>query len=353
MSEFSENFVSASATILEAMQIINRTGVCIAVVVDADRKLLGVVTDGDIRRGLLKGVLPSESVVKVMNVHPVTVGDRDTRTKILSIMRAKLLHYIPVVDASGSVVKVESLDKLISLKAKDNWVVLMAGGYGKRLLPLTETCPKPLLKVGNRPILETIISSFAEQGYANIFLAVNYKAAMVRDYFGDGSNFGVNITYVEEREPLGTAGALGILPQMMDKPFFVMNADVLAKIDFDELMEFHVGRGAVATMGVREYGTQIPYGVIHLDDGRIVGIEEKPVTVSFVNAGVYVLDPSVIVHVPRDRKFDMTELFETLLGAKTPTAAFPIRDYWVDVGNTENFNRADGEYSVVFGKKNA
>jgi dTDP-glucose pyrophosphorylase len=341
--------VTPQTPILEVLKIIDVNARQIALVVDQDDRLLGTVTDGDIRRGLLKGKGLNDPVSTVMNSYPTVASPYDHRDNILALMKIKKLHQIPVVDEDGRIVHVEILDHLLQPVKRDNWVVLMAGGLGTRLRPLTHDCPKPLLKVGNKPLLETILLSFIEQGFHQFFISVKYKAEMIQEYFGHGERWNVDIRYLHEKESLGTAGALSLLPEKPQEPFFVMNGDLLTKVNFEQLLDFHKTYQAQATMCVREYDHQIPYGVVKLDKQRLIGIEEKPVQRFFVNAGIYVLNPETVDHIPNNQFFDMPSLFNNLIKNNRPVIAFPIREYWLDIGRLADFERANMEFAEVFG----
>ena len=224
----------------------------------------------------------------------------------------------------------------------------MAGGLGTRLRPLTQDTPKPLLKVGNKPILETIIENFAKYGFVNITISVNYKADMIKEYFGDGSALGVNIDYIEESKRLGTAGALSLIKERPQEPFFVMNADLLTNVNFEHLLDFHLLERSVATMCVREYDYQVPYGVIETDGSLITSIKEKPLHKFFVNAGIYTLSPQVFEYIPKDEFYDMPTLFEDIIANNLKSVSFPIHEYWLDIGRMEEFEQAQNEYNEVF-----
>ncbi|MFJ9501232.1 nucleotidyltransferase family protein [Brevibacillus centrosporus] len=349
MENWMNIIVQPDTPILKAIEIIDAGARQLALVVDEQKRLLGTVTDGDIRRGLLKGKLLSEPVSLVMNTYPTVASPFDTRENILALMKVRQLHQIPVVDEEGRVIHVEMLNDLLRPKRKENAVILMAGGLGTRLRPLTQECPKPLLNVGNKPLLETILLNFIEHGFYRFYISVNYKADMIKDHFGDGSRWNVQIEYINEEKSLGTAGALSLLPEPPSLPFFVMNGDLLTKVNFEQLLDFHVAHQASGTMCVRDYDYQIPYGVVKVDKQRLVGIEEKPVQRFFVNSGIYVLDPAVIDLIPYNSFFDMPSLFEALMKQNKETIAFPIREYWLDIGRISDFERANIEFAEVFG----
>lgn len=334
--------------IIQAIQIIDNGGMQIGLVVNQNNRLLGTVTDGDIRRGILKGIPMDEPVQLIMNPKPTVARIDDDKEDILAKMKIKRLHQIPVVDQKRCLVSVETLDNLIQTEQRDNWVVLMAGGLGSRLRPLTDQCPKPLLKVGGKPILETIIESFLQHGFCRFYISVNYKANMIEEYFGDGSQWGADIRYIREDRRMGTAGALGLLPEKPSQPILIMNGDLLTKVNFQHLLDFHIENKAKATMCVREYNYQVPYGVVKVDKQHLIEIIEKPVQRFFVNAGIYVLDPKVLKIIPKNEYFDMPSLFSELNKTKHETCVFPVREYWIDIGQKIDFEKANGEFSGVF-----
>ncbi|MBX5437764.1 MAG: nucleotidyltransferase family protein [Alicyclobacillaceae bacterium] len=349
MSRHEQVLVSPDTAVLDVIGIIDRGALQIALVVDEQQRLLGTVTDGDVRRGLLRGVQLHDPVSVIMNAEPTTARLNEARETVLAIMKLKRIHHVPVLDDEGRVVHIETLDELIQAKERDNWVVIMAGGMGTRLRPLTDHVPKPLLRVGNKPILETILGSFVEHGFRKFYLSVNYKAEMIKQYFGDGSRFGIEIRYLHEQQRMGTAGALSLIQDPSERPLIVMNGDLLTKVNFQQLLDFHNARRAQATMCVREYHYQIPYGVVEIEEERLKGIQEKPQKSCFVNAGIYVLDPAVLDLIPRNTFYDMPDLFARLIELGCTTTVFPIREYWLDVGMRADFERANGDYHEVFG----
>lgn len=348
MNNWEKVLAAPTISIREAIRILDSSGLQIVLIVDEQRRLLGTVTDGDIRRGILKGVGFSEEIGLIMNSNPSTENIDTGDETILRTLRSKVLHHMPLVDENRVVVGLARLDNLIQSAEKGNWVVLMAGGLGSRLRPLTEDCPKPMLLVGRKPLLETILESFIEHGFRRFYISVNYMAEVVKDYFGDGSAFGVEIRYLHETERLGTAGALSLLPERPTKPIFVMNGDLLTKVNFNQLLEFHGKHEALATMCVREYDHQVPYGVVDIEQHRMTGIKEKPLQRYFVNAGIYVLDPKALDMIQPYTFFDMPTLFSALIQKKEETVVFPIREYWLDVGQIADYERANGEYQAVF-----
>ena len=347
MTGWRETLVGQRASLRETMRRIEAGSVQIALVVDDHGKLVGTVTDGDIRRGILNGLSLDATAEEVMNRAPTRALIDQDRASLLRLMQGRGIHHMPVVDAGGTVVGLEVIDELLKSASHDNWVVLMAGGMGTRMLPLTDDCPKPMLRIGERPILEYILDSFIGHGYRRFFISVNYLGEMIERYFGDGARWGVRIDYLRENERLGTAGALALLKERPAKPFFVMNADLLTKVNFNHLMDFHCARGLEATMCVREYEYEIPYGVVAVDGHRLEGITEKPTHKCFVSAGIYALSPAVLNRVAPGRHHDMPALFESLIRDRA-TAAFPVHEYWRDIGRPEDYERAHGELSALF-----
>lgn len=347
MKTWRKTLVDQNATVRDAMAVLDEGSAQIALVVDDRQHLLGVITDGDIRRGILKGIGLNGPVSAVMRRDPTTVSPDEGRPKALELMRALDVKQVPVVDDAGRVVGLHVL-KLARAAERPNWVMLMVGGLGQRLRPFTEVMPKPLLPLGGRPLLETIIESFVAQGFQNFYLSVNYKADMVQMVIGDGARFGANVRYVRETERLGTAGAMGLLPELPAAPLILMNGDLLTKVDFGQLLEFHAEQGGLATMAVREYAMQIPYGVIDLKDHSVARIVEKPLQTFFVNAGIYVLEPEVVARVAPHQPLDMPDLLAGLIADGHKVAAFPIREYWADIGTREDFDRASAEFTTIF-----
>jgi dTDP-glucose pyrophosphorylase len=340
--------LTSTSTIKEALKIIDKGAMQIAIVIDEHDRLVGTLTDGDIRRGLLNNLSLDASIESIIFRTPTVAAISDTKEEILQKALGKKLHQIPIVDDEHRVIGIKEIEELVRPHVKPNRVVLMVGGLGTRLYPLTENTPKPMLKVGNKPILQTIVEKFAEYGFINIIMCVNYKSHIIQDYFEDGSRFGVRIEYIFEEQRMGTAGALSLLPHVPNEPFFVMNGDLLTNVNFEHLLDYHTTQNALATMGVREYDFQVPYGVVNVDGNHILSIQEKPVHKFFVSAGIYMLSPEVLNIIPKNEFYDMPTLFEVLIQAKKTTISFPIREYWLDIGRLEEYERANNEYDGVF-----
>lgn len=346
MKRWQDIVVKEMQTLLETMRIIDETSLQFAIVVDEENHLLGTVTDGDIRRGILRGEGLEVPISIIMNTTPITAKSGLRMSKYKQIMKSKKLKQLPIVNECNQIVDVLFIDAM-HLATNKNQVVLMLGGLGTRLRPLTNDIPKPMLKVGNKPIVEIIIDGFKQFGYKDFIFSVNYKKEIIQSYFQNGYAFGVSIDYIEEQKRMGTAGALSLLENRPTEHFFVMNGDLLTQVNFDQLMKFHIEQDAVATMCVREYEYQIPYGVIQTEGTDLMAIKEKPIHRSFVNAGIYVLSPNVFDYIPNDEFYDMPTLFETLIVAGKKTSVFPIHEYWLDIGQMDDFHQANEKYKEL------
>lgn len=339
--------IGPEQSIRDALMLINAEALRVVLVVDNENRLLGVVTDGDVRRGLLNNLSLTDKVSEVMNTSPVTVTLPVSKSALVELMEEKSILSVPLLD-DGKVVGLETLQHVMAKPRYENPVFVMAGGFGTRLRPLTDTCPKPMLKVGDKPILETVLQSFVQAGFVNFYISTHYMPEQIRAHFGDGEKWGVSITYVHEETPLGTGGALGLLPKdMPDLPLIMINGDVLTKVDFERLLEFHNNNNADATMCVREYEYQIPYGVIKGEGNKLTSMVEKPIQRFFVNAGIYVVSPRVIQSVSENYRIDMPTLLEQHMYEREKVLMFPIHEYWLDIGRMDDFNRAQTDYYTL------
>lgn len=327
----------------EAIRCIEASGGQIALVLTKEGRLLGTVTDGDVRRGLLRGIGLDAPARTIMNDRPRSMPVGVAMHELLAKLRKEGVLQMPLVDDDGRVVELVAADDLRAVAVNDNPVIIMAGGLGTRLRPITETIPKPMIEVAGRPILETIIERFRQQGFSSITLCVNYLAEIIEDHFGDGSRHGVSINYVREEKRMGTAGALSLLDSRPTLPMIVINGDILTSINFNQLLAFHAENNALATMGLNRFQYQVPYGVVEVKDHHIVNFSEKPSFDFFVNAGIYIIDPSLLDSLPRDKFFDMPSLFESVPVERR--AAFPIHEYWLDIGRHDDLERAMQENS--------
>lgn len=348
MRNWQESLIGPDTPLREALATIDRVGCQIVLIVDDQRRLVGTLSDGDVRRGLLRGMTLTDKVTVAMHSNPTCARVGDDRRSILATMRQLGLHQIPVLDMRGVVVGLEVIDDFLVAPARDHWVVVMAGGMGSRLKELTQNTPKPMLKVGSRPILETILRSYAEQGFRRFFLAVNYKADQIEQHFGDGSSLGVEVRYLREQQRMGTAGALSLLPERPALPLIVTNADLLTRENYGYMVDQHVESGADATMAVRDFEMQVPFGVVRERDGIIETVEEKPVQRFVVSGGIYVLSPAVIDLVPCGQFFDMPSLFEMLVRQGMRARSHHIDGYWLDIGRMPDYEQANMDFPEVF-----
>ena len=337
--------VSPSTTIQEALKVIDKAALKLALIVDNDNHLLGTVSDGDIRRALINGKPLATLISEIMFTSPTTVSSETPRDKILALMDEKELFEIPVLK-KGKVVGLETLHQVIHKAEYENPVFLMAGGFGTRLRPLTDNCPKPLLEVGGKPILESVLLSFISSGFKKFYISTHYLPEMIRDYFGNGELWDISIEYIHEDEPLGTGGALGLLPKdLPNLPVIVMNGDVLTKVNFEGLLAFHNDNNANATMSVREYEYQVPFGVIENEGHFIKGMVEKPVQRFHVNAGIYVISREIIDSVNKNEVVDMPTLLERFLDNRV--LMYPFHEYWLDIGRMDDFKRAQTDIKYL------
>src|SRR6185312_15077220 len=348
MKSWRKAIVGTDATVSQAIAAIESGSIQVALVLDGSGRLVGVVTDGDIRRGLLRGMQLSGLATEVMNRSAVSAPATLSREERLHLMRQKSIKQLPLLDGSGQLIGLDTLDDLLEAPHYPNPVLIMAGGLGERLGTLTRDRPKPMLDVGGRPLLETIIRNVVQQGFRNIFISVNYRAEMIVEHFGDGAALGASIQYLREAERLGTAGALGLLPQPAELPVVVTNGDILTTINYGALLDFHNGTSAQATMAVREHKVHVPYGVVTASDGYLETIREKPTESWYVSAGIYVVGPTVFNHVERGVHIDMPTVLERVVANNGRVAIYPIRECWLDIGRMEDFEQAHAEFHEVF-----
>jgi len=331
----------------DVIKTIDASQLQIAMIVNNENRLLGTITDGDVRRAVLAGKDMSSIAETVMNSSPTTVNPNYTNQQILKLMNETGLRQIPIIKDENIVVGIAHIDDMTARNVNhENWVVIMAGGLGERLRPLTKTTPKPLLHVGGKPVIEIILESFIEQNFNKFYISINYRREMIKNFLGDGSRWGATIKYLEEEERLGTAGALSLIPNRPEAPFIVMNGDLVTRFNFLSLLDCHNQNKSTATMCVREYDIQVPYGVINISDGAIKSIDEKPVHRFFVNAGIYVLSPSVLELVHKNKHLDMNKLFDQIIETGLTTTAFPLREQWIDIGQMNDLERANKEYKA-------
>jgi dTDP-glucose pyrophosphorylase len=339
--------IGPELSIRKALRVIDKEALRGAIIVDQDNKILGIISDGDIRRGMLSGVSLDTPVFNIMNTSPIVATKNTSKQQLIKLMESKNILSIPLVE-NNVVIGLHTLHKSLSRQKLDNPILLMAGGFGTRLNPLTNHCPKPLLKVGDKPILEITLLSFIKSGFHNFYISTHYMPDMIKDYFGNGSKWGVNISYIHEDTPLGTGGALGLLPDNIPKlPLIMMNGDILTNIDFKKLLDFHINKSADASMCVREYEYQIPYGVVQSNNGKITSMVEKPTQIFHINAGIYVVNPEIISQVKINEKVDMPTLLERKISDQGNIMMFPIHEYWLDIGRLEDYQRAQADIHTL------
>lgn len=335
--------VPERATLLEAMRVINEGSRAVAFVQDASGRVVGLLTDGDIRRGLLSGrSVDDRCLPDVMSRNFRYVAPEAGRAEVLDLMRALGIEHIPVLDADRHLFGLHLLRELIGAKERDNWAVIMVGGRGTRLRPLTEEIPKPMISVAGRPILERLVLHLVGYGIRRIFLAVNYLAHVIEAHFGDGARFGCRIEYLKEPEPLGTGGALSFVPEKPAHPLLVVNGDLVTQFNVDRLIEFHAQGKYAMTCGVRPHRVQIPFGVVEIQGDRLIGVREKPTEHFLVNAGIYMLSAQALSLIPRNVEFPMTRLVEECTQRGLAMGAHVIEDDWMDVGHHDDLSRARG-----------
>jgi dTDP-glucose pyrophosphorylase len=340
--------VPEEATIRQAIEAIDAGAVEIALVVDPCRRLVGTVSDGDVRRALLGGVELDDPVAPMVSRTPVVAVPEASREVLLRLMIDHGVEQIPLV-RDGVLVDLAFIRDLVLPEPSDEPVVIMAGGQGARLRPLTEDTPKPMLPVGDRPLLETILDQVRQAGFRRVFMAVNYRAEIIERHFGDGNSHGVDITYFHEQRQLGTAGALKLMGEDIDRPFLVMNADLLTNVSLSSLMRFHVEESNVLTVGVRKYCLEVPYGVVDLDSTRVERLREKPTLDFYVNAGLYAVNPEAIALLPPDwEQFGMTDVVEAAIANGRRVGGFPIREFWLDIGQFADYERANDDHATHF-----
>jgi len=352
MKDIKKISVGVESSIEETIKAIQKGGMGIAIVIDDQQQLVATITDGDIRRAILKkvslddkvGKLIKSPLLKLPKTTVVPVGA--THEEILKIMKEEVLRHIPIVDEKGRIVELMWISELIEEEFSiPVSAVVMAGGKGKRLHPLTKDIPKPMLSLEDRPLMERTIEGLRKAGIAKVNIATHYKSEVITEHFGNGDTFGVDINYINEDQPLGTAGALGLM-EPPDNSTLIVNGDILTQLDFRALFDFHRFHKAVMTVGVRKCELKVPYGVIEIEDVEVKDIIEKPVQSFIINAGIYLLEPIAYNYIPKKRHFDMTDLVSCLLKANHKVICFPIQEYWLDIGHPENYQQVKEDFAA-------
>lgn len=346
MKDVSELFVGPASTLHDVLVRSNATRKGIVLVVDDERRLLGVITDGDIRRATLAKLDLTVTARALLECKggapPITARDDTPHSELVALVRATTISHVPLLNAAGQVTRLVALEDLLQEDEIALQAVVMAGGKGTRLHPLTEEMPKPMLPLGDRPLMERIIRQLAETGIRQVNVTTHYLADKITEYFGDGQQFGVNLNYVPEVRLLGTAGGLGLMPTP-DTTLLVINGDIVTDVDFRAMLAFHHEHQAMLTMATRQYEVLVPYGVIESDGVQVRRVVEKPSYRYFVNAGIYLLEPQAHSLIPKDQRFDMTDLIAVLLHRGLPVVSFPIWEYWRDIGQHDDYVQAQAD----------
>ena len=335
-----------SATIGDAVKALNETSLKIVLVENDSGVFQGTISDGDIRRGLLRGLDFDSPIDQVTHRNALVAPPNLGRKMVLQLMAVNRIQQIPIIDEKQHVIGLHTWDEISVQEERDNIFVIMAGGKGSRLHPQTEDCPKPLLVVQGKPILEHIIDRAKLEGFKHFVIAVHYLGEMIEEFFGNGEKFDIDIKYLREEVPLGTAGSLGLLDPIPQLPFVVANGDVISDLQYGDMLDFHNTHSADATMAVKLHEWQNPFGVVETDGIRITGYEEKPITLTKVNAGVYILEPSTIKYLDASKYCDMPRLFQIIEGNSGQLIAYPLHEKWLDVGQPDDLLRARQENSV-------
>jgi len=344
VNNLNDVLVREGATLRETLECITKSGKQLALVVDATGRLVGLATDGDLRKAILRGVSLEAPVEQAMNRTPVVAEPGLSPSAALALMRRRSIRQVPLVDAQRRVVDLLFFDELVAPPSLPNAAVIMAGGEGKRLRPLTDSTPKPMLRVGGKPLLEIMIERLRAAGIQKILLVLHYKRHVIEAHFGDGARFGVTIRYHYEAAPRGTAGSLHEalnFPGFTDHPLLVVNGDILTKCNFKDMLDFHTQNHAHMTVGTVPYTVDLPYGILEIDGERLAGVKEKPSLDFVINSGIYVVDPMVLVAMGPGAVKDMPDLIADVMSRQRRVVAFPIREYWLDVGRLDDFHKAE------------
>lgn len=342
MLEFKKSSIRNDSTIRDAMQAVDRAALGVAMIVDAEGKLEGLMTDGDIRRLLLAGAEMNSPITEGINRNYTHVSPGTPRADVLDLMHARDIEQIPIVDNEGKLTGIHSISSIVAKDTLPNWVVIMAGGRGTRLGELTQDTPKPMLKIAGRPILERIVLHLVGAGIRRIYLAVNYLSQVIEEHFGNGKDFGCEIHYIREESPMGSGGALSLLPETPAHPIMVMNGDLVTDFHVRRMLQHHENGNYLATIGLNHYSHRVPFGCVSLKDGAIQAIKEKPLLNELVNCGIYTLSPDLLPRIKKEF-FPITELFDECLQNKEPIGGYIIEEDWIDIGLPEELRNAQGK----------
>ena len=351
MNDWKKLILSGDASIVEVIECLNASaGAQIVLIIDNKDRLLGTITDGDLRRFMLSGGGLDGCAKNAMHQDYRSVAPDIDKAGALALMRDLTLRQIPIVDDKKKLCGLYLLSEFINADIKKNTVLIMAGGLGTRLRPLTEECPKPMLPIGGRPILETIIKNFIEEGFRDFVIAINYLGEQIRNYFGNGDALGVRINYLEEEKRLGTAGAMSLMSVLdQDCPIVMANGDLLTQVKYSHLLDFHDQTNSDFTVCLRDHHVEVPYGVVNMSGNRVQSIVEKPVIKNYISAGIYVIAPEIVARMPYGEFKDMPELISELIEEDFVVSGFPLHEYWMDVGQHNELELAEKQFDHIFG----
>lgn len=340
--------IGVNSTIKQAMVVIDKNLTGGALVVNENNELVGTITDGDIRRAMLKGLSINDGIENTYSKNYKFVTEQHSKKKAKEYMLKNKIRQVPVIDKDRKLTDLYFLDDILTYDIKENYVFILAGGLGTRLRPLTENVPKPMLKVGGKPILELIIEQFKEYGFKNFIISLNYKGEIIEEYFKDGKEFDVNIEYITEPKKLGTAGSIALVKEKLKKPFIVINGDILTGIDFEKFLNHHVENNFSITVGVRNYEMNVPYGVVVTQNMLIQSLEEKPTYNFHISGGVYVVNPEIVKYIQEDEVYNMTDLIDDAINNKFRSGVYEITEYWKDIGQIEDYKKANTDIHEFF-----
>jgi dTDP-glucose pyrophosphorylase len=340
-NNWKNSILIVDSTLGDAIKNLDKTHIQIILVTTQDGDFLGTITDGDIRRGLLRGMDLNSSIESIINREPLVVPPDMHKDTFIQLFQANKIHQIPVVDKNRKIVGLHIRDDLYTPGQKENTMIIMAGGKGTRLIPHTNSCPKPLLPVSGKPILQHIIEKAKAEGFSNFILSIGYLGEMIEDFFGNGDKLEVNIDYIRENSPLGTAGSISLMEKKPNESIVISNGDVITDVRYSELLDFHNLHKADATMGVRMYEWKHPFGIVRTKGMEIRELEEKPVFRNYVNAGVYVLSPTVLSVLEKGVACDMPDFFASLIADGKKSIVFPMHESWLDLGSEEEYIAAN------------
>lgn len=336
ISDFKDVAISEHTSFGETIKKVDQHEKSIALIIDENSRLLGIMTDGDIRKAILKGIKLNENVKKTMNKNPFCLKPGYADGEMIRIMKEQNVYHLPIVDGEKILKGIVFKQTFVQQKVLLCPVVIMAGGLGSRLFPLTEDKPKPLLEVSGKPMIVHVLEKFRDEGAREFFICVNYKSTMIEDYLGDGSKLRVKITYIKEADRLGTSGALSLLPEI-SSPFFVTNADVLASVNFKAMYQFHLDNESILTMAIKKIQFDVPYGTVALEHNRIIDLSEKPSVENYINAGIYVIDNHCVREIPASQHYDMTDFISHLLSKNRKISGYLINGNWTDIGQLKDY----------------